>query len=149
MLTNVSVRQQVFHPHLGFQERTKNENEVRKLHLWLWPSHHSASCVQWKASKSNLDPDPDPGQVKRSVPWMGWHSADSRVGRTLSRWRLGSAELPWSWTWSDRILHLRKTKKKHNNPNPVDGLLQQICCVHFRKNKCKHFYLKLMIFFSY
>lgn len=33
-------------------------------------------------------------RVKRFIPWMEWHSAGSRVDRTLSRWRLGSAELP-------------------------------------------------------
>lgn len=82
------------YPHVGFWARA---------HIW-WHLSKWAQEVKNQAvmklifcSSSTMETGFAPQSlsgVKRFIPWMEWHSAGSRVGRTLLRRRLGSAELP-------------------------------------------------------
>lgn len=75
--TNGSIRQQASH-----------EDSTQSSSCWI--SSKSSYLIQ----PMKIRPGSETSGRERLVPWMEWHSAGSRVGRTLLTRRVGPVELP-------------------------------------------------------
>lgn len=87
-----------------FQCAPKLQHLLRGNNVLDWPREAGFSTVSRHTSErqpTGLQSTFLTQPVKRSVwlgrlePWLGWHSAGSRVGRTPSRRRVGPLRLPW------------------------------------------------------